>query len=210
MDEGSRVQLTGIVLAGGQSRRLGQDKRRLLLDGAPLLARVLDVLRPLVDEVLLVGPDADALRGWDARVVTDRYPGYGVLAGLHAGLEEAHGAWAFALAADLPFLNADLLTALAALALTSEADVVIPRWQGALEPLHALYRPAACAPAARAALQRGERRIISFFPDVRVHVVEEAELLRWDPAGRSFFNINTADDWDQALRWVAAHNKRSG
>lgn len=193
------IRYTGVVLAGGQSRRLGRDKRFLELEGRPLIAWVLERLAPLVDELLIVASDPTPLGTLGVPVVTDRFPGQGVLAGVHAGLAAAQGEWAFVVAADMPWLNPALLQAMSRLGGADE-DAVVPRWRGELEPLHALYRPAVCAPAAEAALQRGERRVIAFYPAVRVRIMEESAVACWDPAGQSFSNINTAADWENALR----------
>ena len=187
---------TGIVLAGGESERMGRDKRRLTVGGQTLLARTLARLRPLVDEVLVVVRERGELPPVDARIVTDQYPGMGVLAGVHAGLAAARAPWAYVVAGDMPLLNADLLRAMAALA-DDDCDVVVPRWQGELEPLHALYRPAACAPAAEAALHAGRRRIIAFYPQARVREMDGDTVARIDPEGHSFFNVNTRSEWDQ-------------
>ena len=189
------MEFSGIILAGGTSRRLGQDKRFLSINGQPLIARVLQRLRPLVGELLIVSREPEHFTGLDARVVVDRYPGMGVLAGVHAGLAAAQGDWAFVVAADLPFLNPALLRALADLARRGAADVVVPRCAEGLEPLHALYRPLACAPAAEAALLQGRRRVVSFYPQVRVLEMPPDEAARWDPEGLSFFNVNTPEDW---------------
>jgi molybdopterin-guanine dinucleotide biosynthesis protein A len=191
------IEFSGIILAGGQSRRLGRDKRFLLLAGRPLIAHVIERLQPLVSEIIIAAPDPDAFAGWNARIVPDLYPDRGVLAGLHAGLTAARGRWAFVIAADLPRLNPALLRAMADRARISPADTIVPQWQGALEPLHALYRPAACAPAAEAALRREERRIIAFYPDVQIEIFPENEVARRDPAGHSFFNVNTPEEWEK-------------
>ncbi len=196
----AELALSSVVLAGGVSRRMGMDKRFLMLAGKPLLAWVLECLRPLVAEVTLVATTPEDFAGWEVRITTDRYPGCGVLAGLHAGLTESRGAWALVVAGDMPLLNADLIRALWQLAQTSPADVIVPEWRGELEPLHALYRTATCAPAAEAALLAGQRRIVAFYSQVRVQTLPAAEVARWDPAGLSFFNINTAADLEAAQR----------
>jgi molybdopterin-guanine dinucleotide biosynthesis protein A len=185
---------TGIVLAGGESERMGRDKRRLTINGQTLLARTLARLRPLVDEVLVVARERGDLPPVDARIVTDQYPGSGVLAGVHAGLAATRTPWAYVVAGDMPLLNADLLRAMAALA-EDDCDVVVPRWQGELEPLHALYRPAVCAPAAEDALRENRRRIIAFYPQVRVREMGEDAVAQIDPQGHSFFNVNTRQEW---------------
>ncbi|HOU14687.1 MAG TPA: molybdenum cofactor guanylyltransferase, partial [Anaerolineae bacterium] len=161
---------------------------------------VIERLRALVDEVIVAALDPTMLDGLAARVVTDVYPGQGVLAGLHAGLTAARSAWAIAVAGDMPLLNPALLRAMMRLAEDSAADIVVPEWRGNLEPLHALYRPSVCAPAAEAALQAGKRRIVAFYSDMRVHIIPQDEIARWDPEGRTFFNVNTPEDWTLALQ----------
>ncbi|MBN2003564.1 MAG: molybdenum cofactor guanylyltransferase [Anaerolineae bacterium] len=191
---------SGIVLAGGSSQRMGMDKRFLTIQTQPLVVWVVERLRALVDEVIVAALDPAILDGIAARVVTDVYPGQGVLAGLHAGMAAAQSEWAIAVAGDMPLLNPDLLRAMMRLAEDGEADILVPQWHGELEPLHALYRPSACAPAAEAALRAGKRRIVAFYPDVRVHIMPQADVAQIDPTGRSFFNVNTPEDWELAKR----------
>ena len=188
---------TGIVLAGGESKRMGRDKRQLMVEGQTLLARTIAQLRPLVVELLVVVRDLDQIPSVEARIVTDQYPGRGVLAGVHAGLAAARTSWAYLVAGDMPLLDAALLRSMAALP-EEDCDIVVPCWQGELEPLHALYRPNICAPAAETALQQGKRRIIAFYPQVRVCELNENFIAQHDPEGRSFFNVNRWEQW----RWL--------
>lgn len=202
--------LTLLVLAGGRSRRMGQDKLWLALDGVPLIERVVRRVLPLAAEVLLSANDsprcealADRLRqeGVPARVVADLHPAAGPLAGLHAGLTAAQHDLLLALAGDMPFVNLALVVHMVGLA--PGFDVVAPRLprpdtgELAWEPLHALYRRT-CLPALTARLAAGERRVQSFFAAVRVREVGAAEVAGYDPEGRSFFNVNTPDEWRQA------------
>ncbi|HUT19148.1 MAG TPA: molybdenum cofactor guanylyltransferase [Anaerolineae bacterium] len=192
------MSYSGVVLAGGSSERMGRDKRFLSLNGTSLLVWVLERIRPLVTELIVVTQDPGPLDGVDARVVSDRYPGMGVLAGVHAGLKATRGDWAFVVAGDMPFLNADLLQAMARQADPAACDVVVPRWREEFEPLHALYRAGVCAEAAERALRDRRRRIVAFYPDVRVCVMPETQVHLWDPSGDSFFNVNTPKDWEMA------------
>jgi molybdopterin-guanine dinucleotide biosynthesis protein A len=198
----------GVVLAGGESERMGRDKRRLTISGQTLLAQTIARLRPLVDEMLVVVRERGELPPVDARIVTDQYAGMGVLAGVHAGLAATRAPWAYVVAGDMPLLNADLLRAMAALT-DKECDVVVPRWRGELEPLHALYRPAACAPAAEAALRASRRRVIAFYPQVRVREIEEDVVLRLAPQGHSFFNVNTETEWTRLQALLKQHSTQS-
>lgn len=198
------VSISGIVLAGGISRRMGRDKRFLPINGTTLLDWVVSRLRPLVVELIVVTQDPGPLADLDARVVTDQFPGMGVLAGVHAGLAAARHPWALVVAGDMPLLSRDLLRAMIAhVEPTSDGmadcDIMIPRWRGMLEPLHALYRARTCAVAAEAALRRRDHRIVAFYSDVRVCEMDEDTVRRWDAGGASFFNVNTPEDWTIAL-----------
>ncbi len=189
---------------------MGRDKRFLRLGDKPLLLWIVERVRPLVEELVLAVQDGTPFVGWDVRLTTDAYPGQGVLAGLHAGLAAARGAWALVVGGDMPLLNPALIGAMLQLTLITEADVIVPEWQGQFEPLHALYRTAVCAPAAEMALQAGKRRIVAFYPQVRVQVFSHAEVAHWDPEGLSFFNINTTEDWAAALRHLGLPEEPPG
>lgn len=208
------MHYSGVILAGGESQRMGQDKRFLFINGKPLIVWTVEQLRSLVEEIILVTLEPELFHimcpqlvvASDVRLVTDRYPGLGVLAGLHAGLAEAQGDWAFVVAGDMPMLNSALLYTMATLTYTERADIIVPRWHGELEPLHALYRPSVCAPAAEAVLLQGRRRIISFYSTMRVRIVDEDEVAHVDPKGNSFFNVNTPHEWQMALQYLEARN----
>jgi len=209
--------LTVLILAGGRSRRMGQDKIWLPLgaDAVPLIERVVARVRPLADEFLFSAnaPEPFAAlishlrdQGVPAQVVTDRYPGAGPLAGLHAGLSAARCELLLAVAGDMPFINSALVSHLVALA--PGFDVVIPELshprtgEPVKEPLHALYRQR-CLEAVAARLAAGERPMVSFLSDVRVRIVGPDEIRRFDPELRSFFNVNTPEDWAVAEELLA-------
>jgi FdhD protein/molybdopterin-guanine dinucleotide biosynthesis protein A len=125
-------------------------------------------------------------------MVPDRYPGMGALAGLHAGLYNSRTPHIFAVACDMPYLNDTLISAL--LSRRHQADVVIPESGDGLEPLHAVYG-SDCLPAMEQALLSGRRRIISFFPYIRVHHFTSAQVATIDQDFSSFSNINTPADY---------------
>ncbi len=190
-----RLSVTGVVLAGGASRRMGRDKAFLDLGGRPLIAHVLDRMAGVCAEVLIVANDVQRYAGLGVPVVPDRFPGVGVLGGLHAGLQAAGYDLILAVGCDMPFLNPVLLRAFVAWA--EGFDVAALRQGEQVETLHAAYRRT-CLPAMEAAIRAGHRRIISFFPHVRVRYVTEEEVARLDPDLRSFRNINTPQEWQAA------------
>ncbi len=139
--------VTGLILAGGQSRRFGADKARHPVEGRPMIARVYDVLAPRVASVLVSvhGPEDDY--GLPAERVVDAYPGAGPLAGLHAGLARCPTPWLLALACDLPFLTSEVLEILLSARDEAARPVVAHTPDGRRQPLCALYPRALCATA---------------------------------------------------------------
>lgn len=191
--------ITVAVQAGGGSRRMGRDKALVRLAGRPLIQHVLDRAASLGDEILITTNHPEVYTFLDVRLVADAIPGQGALGGLQTALAAARGETVLLLASDMPFVSPLLLRHM--LALAAEADVIVPRWKGEYEPLQAVYSKA-CLPAVGAALEAGKRRMISFYPDVQVRVVEELEISSIDPLGLSFFNINTPEDLVRADRIV--------
>lgn len=198
--------VSGVVIAGGGSRRLGEDKRRLRLWGAggpTLLGRTLTVLGPLCDELVVVLNDPEGWAELPARLVGDALPGCGALGGIVSGLAAAAGETAIVVAADLPLLSADLLAAM--LGALGDADALLPRSPAPgsarngrdLEPLHAIYRRS-CRDQLGRALLAGERRVCAALAGLRLRVLEPDELRRHDPQGRSLLNINTPADLARA------------
>jgi molybdopterin-guanine dinucleotide biosynthesis protein A len=194
--------VSGVVLAGGRGSRLGGVNKALLeIGGRRNIDRVAAALAPLCGEIVVVANDPELAELAALRVVFDRDPHAGVLPALAQGLESASGQLVVVVACDMPFLSADLLAHLVARA--ARADVAMPVIEGRPEPMHAVYRRRTCLEAIRAALEAGERRMISFVDRVRCDRLEETELRAIDPELRSFSNTNTPDDLELA-RLMAA------
>ncbi len=197
------ADLTAIVLAGGRGSRLGGvDKANLHIGGSTALQRVRAALGGLAAETIVVVNEGGPTDLAGAIVVRDPEPHAGVLPALLAALEAASQPTCLLLACDMPFLNPRLLDWLVELG--SEVDVVIPHIDGQLQPMHAVYARDACRGAIGAALARGDRRMISFLDGLAVRKVGEAELRRFDPELRSFFNVNTPEDLTEARRIAGA------
>ena len=190
------MSVSAAIMAGGKSRRMGRDKAWIELDGRPLIARVAEVLAEVADEVIIVAND-DRFATLGLRVVADRFPDGGALGGIATGVGAATHDTVLVAACDMPFLSAALWRVL--LGYRYDADVVIPRVGGEYETLHAAYAKACIAPMEHS-LAAGRMRIISFFDQVRVHAVDEAELRAVDPLLRALTNVNTPEELDAALR----------
>jgi molybdopterin-guanine dinucleotide biosynthesis protein A len=183
--------VSAIVLAGGQSRRMGRDKALIDYQGRPIIAHVVDTLRALSDDIAVVSNQSDLYGSFGARSVPDYEPPCGPLGGIAVGLQAALHPLAVVVACDMPFLNVTLLRWLIDLA--EGYDAVVPQTGDEFEPLHAVYRRECYSPIVRR-IERSERRVISFFADVRLRPVPEPEWRVLDPAGRSLVNLNTPDD----------------
>ena len=182
----------------------GRNKALLEVGGQPILQRVMAALEPLVDEHVILANDLVLAGVVPARVVLDPDPHAGVLPALAAGLSAASGEVCLTVACDMPFVSRAMFEHLLHVLDSEDRDVVIPRTADYLEPMHAVYRRAPVLAAIRAALGRGEHRMISYFDAVRVREIPEAEWRPFDPVGRAFFNVNTPEDLAEAERLAGA------
>jgi molybdopterin-guanine dinucleotide biosynthesis protein A len=188
------------IQAGGGSTRMGEDKALKPFLGRPLIQRVIARLSPLADEVLVTTNQPENYAFLGLRLVPDLLPGRGALGGLYTALASASFPLAAVVACDMPFASAPLLRAMIAIMQAEQVDVVIPRTATGLEPLHAVYRCAACLPAVRRALEAGQRKVIAWFPEVRVRAVTPPETAALDPSALAFWNINTPQEFLEAER----------
>lgn len=190
--EGKIPGVTGVILAGGESRRMGSDKSLLPIAGARFIDHAFRCMSALFEEVIIVTNSPDLYGDIPCRKVPDLYPLKGSLTGIHSGLRHAGNEKIFVVACDMPFLSAE---AVRRVCLEKDAgDVVVPKNEKGVEPLHALYDKQ-CLPAVEAALDAGERKIISFFPHVQTFEIADAFLADCDPEGSTFRNINTPHEY---------------
>lgn len=199
-----------IILAGGKARRLGRNKLSAVVGDRMLLQRVIDSLTLVSKHILIVTakeqridlPDA---MGANLTLVSDIYPGKGALGGIHAGLLASDCRYNLAVAADMPFLNPELLRYL--VSVSPGFDVIMPRTHGNIEPLHAVYSRD-CLMAIQEKIEQNVLEIRSFLSRMKVRYVEEAEIDRFDPRHLSFFNINTPAELERA-RMIAMETDKS-
>lgn len=209
-----------MILAGGSSSRLGEEKSLLEFAGRPLLCQTMEKLRQVTDEVIVVARDEEharclkelagelvsepkAIFTWDSMV------GFGPVAGLDAGMRCAKGSLAFATGCDLPFLNLEVIDRLFDLADAKEGyEAAVPvQPNGFLEPLHSVYDREKMLSACQRALQKGERRIHVPLQELCVHRIPVQWLRPLDPELLTFFNLNTPQDLKEA-RLICALGQR--
>jgi molybdenum cofactor guanylyltransferase len=196
-----RAPLGAAVLAGGQSRRMGTDKALLPLvaGGPPMLAVVLDRLSAVADETIVVADDRPRYAALGARVVPDLSRHVGALGGIQAAIAWSAHEYCLVVACDMPFLSLPLLRRMAAE--PRDYDVLVPLIPGesrqrndglVYQTLHAIYSKR-CLPFIEKRIAEGRKQVVGFFDDVRVRTLDVAEISRWDPHLRSFFNANTPE-----------------
>ncbi|MFZ5819112.1 MAG: molybdenum cofactor guanylyltransferase [Chloroflexota bacterium] len=198
--------LSIVIQAGGESRRMGQDKALMPFLGRPLIQRVVDRLAPIADEVIVTTNRPDDYRFLGLPLFRDLRPGRGALGGLYTALSSAACDVVGVAACDMPFASAKLIETAGRLLVEEEADVVIPESGEGLEPLHAVYRRATCLPAIQAAIAADQWKLIAWFPQVRVRALQPAEVKLLDPSGLAFWNLNTPEEFSRA----EALSKRMG
>jgi molybdopterin-guanine dinucleotide biosynthesis protein A len=189
----SEPSRAGFLLAGGMSTRMGTDKAFLNFDGQSLLDRALIAMQTVCNRVTIVG-DPSKFANYEAgSVIADIFPGCGPLAGIHSALVHSVAELNLMLAVDMPFVTAELLSFLFAVAEKNAAVVTVPRVNDGLQPLCAVYRRDFAAAAERA-LRAGNYKIDALFSSVSTDVIETAELAAAGFSARNFFNVNTPQD----------------
>lgn len=198
---GATTGVSGIVLAGGRSSRMGVDKASLLLDGVTMLQRSIERLAPAVDELVLVGapgrPLPSITTDLAVRQVEDPVEGEGPLVGIAAGLEACSGSAAVVVAVDMPFVEAALLSGLVA-RLDAEHRWVVPFAEGRPQPLCSAFATSAL-PVLRAHLEAGDRAPMASAADLGAYRMQAEEWRVLDAEGRSFVNVNTPEEFAAIL-----------
>lgn len=195
--------LSGIVLAGGHSRRMGEDKALLSIHGTPLLRQVCQVAIDCASSVIVVTPWPSRYQltvPTECQLLTETlmptetsFESHSPLVGFYQGLEQAKTEWVLLLACDMPQLKAEVLTAgaIALPQINPKAIAYLPRDQNGWQPLCGFYRRA-CLPSLQAFINMGGR---SFQRWLEGELVEE-----WEPSDRDILlNCNTPDDWQNML-----------
>jgi molybdopterin-guanine dinucleotide biosynthesis protein A len=198
------LERSAIILAGGFSTRLGQDKGLVQLAGKPLVRHVLDKTKNLVEETLVVvssktqAEKYEKVWGSDATILVDNAEAHGPLAGANVGFREASGTYSLLLPCDAPFISRDILQLLLELCINKNA--VIPRWPNCnIEPLQAVYCTEAALRASKEAVSSGEVKMQAMVDKLRgVRYVSTLVLEQLDPELNTFINVNTAFDLKKA------------
>lgn len=179
--------VTGVILAGGQSKRMGQDKAQLQISGQTLFTRMLDLMQSLFPHVIIAGDRPD-LSQPDVPAVPDIYPG-SALGGIHTGLVTAKTDWVFIAPCDMPYPDQRVIESL--LRCREGHDAVVPRTPSGFEPVFALYHKN-CLKQMEPMLKQNHFRIYTFYQNIDIHFLTPEEMPQdWQ---RSLLNLNTPED----------------
>jgi molybdopterin-guanine dinucleotide biosynthesis protein A len=199
--------MTSIVLAGGRSKRLGKNKLLEKLGKQTLIERTVDCLASISDQIIISTTPEQKLPMFRhyVDIVYDIYPDSGALGGLLSGLKAARSFHSLAVAVDMPFLNKKLLTQMMQIA--ANYDIVVPRVEGFVEPLHAIYSKN-CIDPIEEQIKNKQLSLTYFVAQgkVRVFYLDQAELDKYDQEHLSFFNINTLADLEKAKEIIEQHD----
>ncbi len=194
--------VTGVILAGGKSCRMGSNKALLPYRGGRFIEAIYRQMSEIFTEVLVVTDNPEQYAFLPCRKVPDIFSGAGVLAGIHSALCHSSNQAIFVVACDMPHLNNELVRYLAGQA--DHDTVIIPEVPAGLEPLHAVYGKG-CLTVIEEALMKGEKRIVSFFGHADVRRVSAEQIARFDPSFSSFININTPMEYFRLRGGERAH-----
>ncbi len=190
------MTVAAVILAGGRSSRFGRDKLAEPIDGRPLLSIVIDAVRPVVDEILvIVATDASSDHPGDVRAVHDPRPFEGPLAGATVGLATTTADLVLIVGGDMPGLVPAVLARLVAVLVADpRIDAVILDADGMQRPLPMAVRRLPALAAAEALLTSGERRLRALRDGLPLAVVPDDEWHADDPEERTLRDIDTPAD----------------
>ena len=183
--------ITGIILCGGKSIRMGENKAFIQIEGVPIINRIYDLFKVLFREVIIVTNQKDLFSHFHSKIYSDLIPGKGALGGLYTGILLSSFQYCFCVACDMPFIQKPLVQYL--IENIDDADVVVPQTKDGLEPLHAIYSKN-CVKPIRKMIDEGKSKIVDIYDQVKVKIVDEKDFLRFDPSGESFINVNTPEE----------------
>ena len=187
--------MTGIILSGGKSVRMGRDKAFIEIDGIPIIQRIYNIFEKLFNEIIIVTNQKEFYSDFKAKIVSDLIINHGALGGLYTGLFFSSNPYSFCVACDMPFLKESMIHYLIKQA--NEYDVIVPRTEDGLQPLHAIYSKG-CLEPIKKMIGMGKYKIIDFYPLVETKIIEESEFISLDInlklMRESFININTPEE----------------
>lgn len=187
-----------VILAGGDSKRLGRPKALLDFNGLSLIELIIKRLNPFFRQITVVTDRPELFSGLPIRLSDDiiKLDQKSPLRGIHAGLKTLDLPYQFVTACDMPFLNLEMIKYMARFA--ADFDAVVPLIGNYYQPLHAFYSRC-CAEMIEKQLRCGSYKVSDLYKKLNIRFLSAEEIMRFDPEQKSFFNINTWSDYERAL-----------
>ena len=192
-----------VILAGGESRRLGQPKALLDFNGKTLSEVMLEKLNDSFREITIVTDKPELYYNLPVRITGDllQDQGKSPLRGIHAGLSASELPYQFIVACDMPFILPSLINYMGCY--LTGFDAVVPCNGNYYQPLHAYYSRN-CIAVIEEQISKGEYKVTEFYSHLNIHYISGDEITRYDPEEWSFFNVNTWADYEKALNYFTA------
>jgi molybdopterin-guanine dinucleotide biosynthesis protein A len=184
-------RITGIILSGGKSIRMGENKAFIEIEGMPIIKRIHSLFERIFEEVIIVTNEEELYRNFNAKIYNDLFKNGGVIGGLYTGLFFSMLPYSFCVASDMPLLKESVIEYL--VRNVEDYDVVVPRTKDGLQPLHAIYSKQ-CLEPIKIIIDQKKHRIIDLYKMVRTKIIDEFEFISLDPERESFVNINTPEE----------------
>ncbi len=188
-------KITGIILAGGNSLRMGQDKLKLAWGDSTLLEHVVSSMRKVIEDILIIVDNSQRVSLDGAEIHEDIFPGTHTLGALYTGLLRARTDRCFVVAADMPFLNPKVIQEFIR---PRSAKVVITRVEDRLQTLSAVYSKQ-LLPVIKQRIDDEQWSLHGLVKSVDAEILEATVLQKLDPHGHHFYNINTPEAYQKAL-----------
>jgi len=197
-DAAVRNDITGVILVGGKSRRMGRDKAFLDVGGKTLFEKVLDAFRENFSKIILTGDRGERFAGYDLPVYEDILSG-SALGGIYTGLHYADTDTVFVSSCDLISPSSRVIRHLCSL--TGNGDAVVPKLAHGYEPLFAAYSRS-CLSSVKTMLQAGNYCVYDLYRHIDVREVSERELESAGGGRDAFLNLNTPEEYEAAKRRI--------
>jgi molybdenum cofactor guanylyltransferase len=186
--------MTGVILSGGKSARMGTNKAFLEIEGERLIDRITSMFHDMFREVILVTNSPLDYLDQDCIIASDIFKNKGALGGIYTGLFYASYDHAFVSACDMPFLNRSFMEYMIKCA--DRYDIVVPEPPDGLQPLHAIYSKR-CLSHIKKLMDMGALKITGFYKGLKTMVIHQEDINRFDPGGKMFINVNTRKDLER-------------
>lgn len=206
-------RVTGIILAGGKSSRLGRDKAWEDVGGQRIIDRVIGALQSSCHEVLIIGDRPERQNELSLpkciQYRSDDLKGRGSIGGLYTGLKASDTLWSLVVACDMPFISRELIRFMLSIISKNRCDAIVPVINGRYQPTHALYN-STCIPFIEKNISSGNFRMDSYFDEIYLEEISEDVINSIQGAELSFFNVNTEDDLFTAREQYKLFDARNG